>query len=150
MSQNDKKKILIVDDEPNVRRLVHTILSKDFIVLEAEDGRQAIDVACTQKPDLILMDMLMPRMDGLTACYTIKNDPTTKSTPVLMLTAVGFELNVKLSQQMGADAYMTKPFTSQDYSKKLHNSWQFRDFMLAQMKTPSHMRLAFSKYSQMG
>jgi CheY-like chemotaxis protein len=119
MSQNDKKKILIVDDEPNVRRLVHTILSKDFTVLEAEDGRQAIDVAGTQKPDLILMDMLMPRMDGLTACYTIKNDPTTKSIPVLMLTAIGFELNIKLSQQMGADAYMTKPFTSQDLLDKI-------------------------------
>jgi CheY-like chemotaxis protein len=119
MSQNDKKKILIVDDEPNVRRLVHTILSKDFTVLEAEDGRQAIDVAGTQAPDLILMDMLMPRMDGLTACYTIKNDPTTKSIPVLMLTAIGFELNVKLSQQMGADAYMTKPFTSQDLLDKI-------------------------------
>jgi CheY-like chemotaxis protein len=119
MGQNDKKKILIVDDEPNVRRLVHTILSKDFTVLEAEDGRQAIDVAGTQRPDLILMDMLMPRMDGLTACYTIKNDPTTKSIPVLMLTAIGFELNIKLSQQMGADAYMTKPFTSQDLLDKI-------------------------------
>jgi CheY-like chemotaxis protein len=119
MSQNDKKKILIVDDEPNVRRLVHTILSKDFTVLEAEDGRQAIDVACTQRPDLILMDILMPRMDGYTACSMIKNDPTTKSIPVLMLTAIGFELNVKLSQQMGADAYMTKPFTSQDLLDKI-------------------------------
>jgi CheY-like chemotaxis protein len=113
MSQNDKKKILIVDDEPDVRRLVRRILSKDFTVLEAEDGRQAVDTACTQKPDLILMDMMMPRMDGLSACYAIKRDPTTKSIPVLMLTAVGFELNVKLSQQMGADAYVTKPFTSQ-------------------------------------
>jgi CheY-like chemotaxis protein len=119
MSENGKKKILIVDDEPNVRRLVHTILSKDFTVLEAEDGKQAIDIACTQKPDLILMDMLMPRMDGLTACYTIKNDPTTKSIPVLMLTAIGFELNVKLSQQMGADAYMTKPFNSQALLDKI-------------------------------
>lgn len=119
MSQTDKRKILIVDDEPNVRRLVHTILNKDFTVFEAEDGKQAIDVAGTQKPDLILMDMMMPRMDGLTACYAIKNDPTTKLIPVLMLTAIGFELNVKLSQQMGADAYMTKPFTSQALLDKI-------------------------------
>jgi CheY-like chemotaxis protein len=98
---------------------VHTILSKDFTVFEAEDGKQAIDVAGTQKPDLILMDMMMPRMDGLTACYAIKNDPTTRSIPVLMLTAIGFELNVKLSQQMGADAYMTKPFTSQALLDKI-------------------------------
>jgi CheY-like chemotaxis protein len=119
MSQDDKRTILIVDDEPNVRRLVHTILSKDFIVLEAEDGRQAVDIACTQKPDLILMDIMMPRMDGYTSCSAIKNDPTTRSIPVLMLTAVGFELNVKLSQQMGADGYMTKPFTSQALLDKI-------------------------------
>jgi CheY-like chemotaxis protein len=119
MSQNDKRKILVVDDEPNVRRLVHTILNKDFTVFEAEDGKQAVDMAGTQKPDLILMDMMMPRMDGLTACYAIKNDPTTRSIPVLMLTAIGFELNVKLSQQMGADAYMTKPFTSQALLDKI-------------------------------
>jgi two-component system alkaline phosphatase synthesis response regulator PhoP len=119
MNEIDKRKILIVDDEPNVRRLVRTILSKDFIVLEAEDGRQAIDITCTQKPDLILMDIMMPRVDGYTACSAIKNDPTTKSIPVLMLTAVGFELNVKLSQQMGADAYMTKPFNSQALLDKI-------------------------------
>ncbi|MCJ7743602.1 MAG: response regulator [Dehalococcoidales bacterium] len=119
MNEIDKRKILIVDDEPNVRRLVRTILSKDFIVLEAEDGKQAIDIACTQKPDLILMDIMMPRVDGYTACSAIKNDPTTKSIPVLMLTAVGFELNVKLSQQMGADAYMTKPFNSQALLDKI-------------------------------
>ena len=119
MSQTDKRKILVVDDEPNVRRLVHTILNKDFTVFEAEDGKQAVDMAGTQKPDLILMDMMMPRMDGLTACYAIKNDPITRSIPVLMLTAIGFELNVKLSQQMGADAYMTKPFTSQALLDKI-------------------------------
>jgi len=119
MNEIDKRKILIVDDEPNVRRLVRTILSKDFIVLEAEDGKQAIDITCTQKPDLILMDIMMPRVDGYTACSAIKNDPTTKSIPVLMLTAVGFELNVKLSQQMGADAYITKPFNSQALLDKI-------------------------------
>lgn len=119
MSEIDKRKILIVDDEPNVRRLVRSILSKDFIVLEAEDGKQAIEIACTQKPDLILMDILMPRVDGYTSCSAIKNNPVTKSIPVLMLTAVGFELNIKLSQQMGADGYMTKPFTPQALLDKI-------------------------------
>lgn len=119
MTQDDKKKILIVDDEPHVRRLVRTVLSKDFTVLEAEDGKQAIEIAATQKPDLILMDIMMPRMDGYTSCSAIKNDPTTKSIPVLMVTALGFELNVKLGQQMGADGYMTKPFTAQDLFDKI-------------------------------
>ncbi len=116
---NEKKKVLIVDDEPNVRRLSRTILSKNFIVFEAEDGKQAIDIANTQKPDVILMDMMMPKMDGLTACHAIKKDPATKSIPIIMVTAIGFELNIKLSQQMGASGYVTKPFTSQELLNKI-------------------------------
>jgi CheY-like chemotaxis protein len=112
MGQIDKRKILVVDDEPNVRQLVRRMLNRKFIVLEAEDGRQAIDIACTQKPDLILMDIKMPKMDGYTSCYVIKQDPTTTSIPVLMLTAIDQRLNVKFSQQIGADGYITKPFTS--------------------------------------
>ena len=110
---NIKKKALVVDDEPNVRRLIHTILSKNFEVIEGEDGKQAIEIASAQKPDVILMDMMMPKMDGLTACHIIKKDPATKSIPVIMVTAIGFELNIKLSQQMGASGYVTKPFSSQ-------------------------------------
>jgi CheY-like chemotaxis protein len=109
-----KKKVLIVDDEPSVRRLSHKILSNKFDIVEAEDGIQAIDVATAQKPDVILMDMMMPKMDGLTACHVIRNDPVTKSIPVIMVTAIGFELNIKLSEQMGAAGYVTKPFSPQD------------------------------------
>jgi two-component system alkaline phosphatase synthesis response regulator PhoP len=116
---NEKKKVLIVDDEPNVRRLSRTILSKNFIVFEAEDGKQAIDIANTQKPDVILMDIMMPKMDGLTACHAIKKDPATKSIPIIMVTAIGFELNIKLSQQMGASGYVIKPFTSQELLNKI-------------------------------
>jgi CheY-like chemotaxis protein len=109
-----KKKVLIVDDEPNVRRLSHTMLSKTFDVVEAEDGRQAVEITNAQKPDVILMDMMMPKMDGLTACHVISNDPATKSIPVIMVSAIGFELNIKLSEQMGAAGYVTKPFSPQD------------------------------------
>jgi two-component system alkaline phosphatase synthesis response regulator PhoP len=116
---DNKKKILIVDDEPNVRRLSRTVLSKKFIVYEAEDGKQAIDIASAEKPDVILMDMMMPKMDGLTACYAIKNDPATKSIPVIMVTAIGFELNIKLSQQMGAIGYVTKPFAPKELLDKI-------------------------------
>jgi CheY-like chemotaxis protein len=58
-------------------------------------------------------------MDGLSACHAIKKDPTTKSIPVIMVTAIGFELNIKLSQQMGATGYVTKPFSSQDLLDKI-------------------------------
>ena len=105
-----KGKILVVDDEENVRRLLRSMLGNKYIVLEAKDGEVAIDIARSQKPDFILMDIMMPNMDGYTACHTIKQDPVTKTIPVVMLTAAGQELNKKLAQEMGADGYITKPF----------------------------------------
>jgi CheY-like chemotaxis protein len=65
------------------------------------------------------MDIMMPKMDGLTACHVIKKDPATKAIPVVMVTAIGFELNIKLSQQMGATGYVTKPFSPQDLVGKI-------------------------------
>jgi len=115
MAEAKKKKVLVVDDEPSVRELVRRILGKDCIILEAKDGGEAVDMARSHKVDLILMDMMMPKVDGLTACYIIKSDQATKNTPVVMLTAVSFDLNKKLSQDvMGAAGYITKPFTNKD------------------------------------
>ena len=74
MDEKVSKKVLIVDDEMTVRRLVKRILSKEYAVIEAENGVEAIDIAKNQKPDLILMDMMMPKMDGLSACYAIKQE----------------------------------------------------------------------------
>jgi CheY-like chemotaxis protein len=114
MSQEDKIKILVVDDEPNVRRLLRTLLKKKFTVIEAEDGGQAVDIACTEKPDLILMDIMMPKMDGYTSCYALKKKPTTRSIPIIMLTAIDLKLNLQLSKEIGADGYITKPFNSRE------------------------------------
>ena len=110
----EKKKVLVVDDEENVRRLLLSMLRNKYIVLEAKDGEVAIDIARSQGPDIILMDIMMPNIDGYTACYTIKQDPVTKAIPIVMLTAIGYELNVKFSQEMGANGYVTKPFSPQD------------------------------------
>ncbi len=115
MEQTNKKKILIADDEASVRLLVKRLLSKNYIVLEASDGEEAVNMAYSKKPDLILMDLMMPKMDGNTACYAIKADQATKAIPVVMLTAISYELNKKLSEDiMGADGYITKPFSRQD------------------------------------
>lgn len=110
----DRRKILIADDEPTIRSLVCNILGKDYIVIEAGDGEEAIDVVLRQKPDLVLMDIMMPKMDGYTACNKIKKDPVSKATPIIMITAVGYELNKKLAEEVGADGYITKPFASQE------------------------------------
>ena len=109
-----KKTILVADDEENVRQLVVGILGNEYVVLEAIDGDMAVDIAKKQKPDLILMDLMMPKMDGYTACSSIKTDEVTKVIPVVILTAVGHELNKKFAQQVGAAGYITKPFTPQE------------------------------------
>jgi CheY-like chemotaxis protein len=74
------------------------MLSQDYTVLKAQDGEEAVNMARSQKPDVILMDIRMPKMDGLTACYAIKTNQTTKGIRVVMLTAIGFNLNKKLSK----------------------------------------------------
>ena len=113
-NQISKQKILVVDDEPSVRKLVSQLLAGDYIVIKANDGEEAVAAALKQQPDLILMDIMMPNVDGYTACHSIKSNPATRTIPVVMLTGVGHELNKKLSQQFGADAYVTKPFGLQE------------------------------------
>jgi two-component system alkaline phosphatase synthesis response regulator PhoP len=110
----DKKKILIADDEPGVRLIVTRMLEQDYTVLEATDGDEAVGIARGEKPALILMDLMMPAMDGYTACSAIKADPEIKVIPVIILTAIGHELNKKFAAEMGADGYVTKPFTIEE------------------------------------
>ncbi len=109
-----KRTILIADDEANIRLLVGNLLGKDYVVHKAIDGAEAVAIARSRKPDLILMDIMMPKMDGYNACHEIKKDPVTKAIPVVMLTGLGHELNKKLAQQIGADDYLTKPFSSEN------------------------------------
>ena len=107
-----QKKVLIVDDEISVRMFVKRTLAKDYIVFEAGNGEEAVKMAHTSKPDIILMDIMMPGTDGLSACHTIKESFATRKIPVVMLTGVGYDLNKRLSIEiMGADDYMTKPFS---------------------------------------
>jgi len=110
--ENGRKKILIADDDSNIRALVKRMLGSDYLVLDAGDGDEAVSLAHRHSPDLVLMDILMPNTDGYTACRAIKQDPLTRGIPVVMLTGIAYELNKKLSQQMGTDGYITKPFDS--------------------------------------
>ena len=110
-----KRKVLIADDEPGVRRLLRTILTGEYSVLEVQNGKEAVDVAARELPDIILLDMLMPEMDGLTACGAIKKDAVTKAIPVIMVSAIGHDLNKKLAENgAGASAYITKPFSGSE------------------------------------
>lgn len=105
-------KILIADDQAPIRSLITTVLSKDYQVIQAASGTDALRMIREQKPDLVIMDILMPGMDGLTVCSQLKADPSTANIPVLMLTIIDYELNRRFAENLGADGYITKPFTA--------------------------------------
>ncbi len=109
------KVILIVEDNPKDLVLIRDLLRlSGFTTVEATDGKQGVKLAKDKKPDLILMDIMMPKMHGYSACLAIKADKATKSIPVVILTALGHELNKQLGKEMGADGYMTKPVNRQE------------------------------------
>ena len=114
MNTTAKKKILIVDDEPTVIKVLSKLLNKHYVVIKARNGEEAVGMAGSQKPDLILMDLMMPKMDGYHSCHVIKTDTKTKTIPVVMLTAINQTLNVQLGKMMGADGYITKPFNTKE------------------------------------
>ena len=108
------KKIMIVDDEQTIRLLVKRMLGSNYTVLEAKDGQEAIDLTLSQKPDLVIMDIMMPRKDGITALNELKSNQSTRKIPVIMLTGVDYALNKELTERMGAAKYVTKPIRPQD------------------------------------
>ncbi len=97
------KVILIVEDDPKSLELTQAVIeAAGYTTITAIDGEQGVKLARDKKPDLILMDIMMPKMDGYTACHAIKIDKLTREIPVIMLTATGYELNKKLAQDIGA------------------------------------------------
>jgi CheY-like chemotaxis protein len=114
--KNGKANILVVDDDERTRKMMEAMLTpQGYGVLLARDGKEGVDAARSKKPDFILMDMMMPGMDGLTACSEIKANPATKGIPLFMLTAVSGDGNKQMAQQVwGADGYLTKPVDLQE------------------------------------
>lgn len=108
-------KILVVDDEKNILELVRFNLAREghqvFISL---DGASALEQARSEIPDLIVLDIMLPEMDGLEVCRELRRDPVTKDIPILMLSAKADELDRVLGLEMGADDYVTKPFSPRE------------------------------------
>ena len=104
------KVILIVEDEPKSLVLIRDLLKvSGYSTIEATNGEQGVELAKKHRPALILMDIMMPKMDGYTACHEIKLDKVTKAIPVVMLTSLDYELNKALGKDVGAAEYITKP-----------------------------------------
>lgn len=106
------KKILIVDDEPNiVMSLEYTFKKNNFEVFIARDGQEALDILKNALPDIIILDVTMPNVDGYNTLEQIKNDPRLKHTKVIFLSAKNKEKDIEKGLALGANLYMTKPFS---------------------------------------
>jgi two-component system, OmpR family, alkaline phosphatase synthesis response regulator PhoP len=109
------QKILVVEDEPDIRKLVQYNLTQErFSVLEAEDGEQALKLLQREKPNLVILDLMLPGLSGLELCRLLKQRSETAKLPILMLTAKAGEADRIVGLEMGADDYLAKPFSPRE------------------------------------
>ena len=116
------KKILIVDDEPHIRLLLEQTLEdledEGVELLTADNGEEALDTIKTEKPNLVFLDVMMPKMNGFDVCHAVKKELSIKNVYIIMLTAKGQEFDKLKGKEAGADLYMTKPFDPDEVMKK--------------------------------
>ncbi len=117
----ERRRILLVDDEPNLVKIISRRLAAEgFEVSVATDGEAALERARTEKPDLILLDVMMPKLSGYEVCRQLKQDVRYKTIPILMLTALAQQSDEEFGLEVGADAYMRKPFKTQQLLDKIN------------------------------
>ncbi|MFH1439854.1 MAG: response regulator [Candidatus Woesearchaeota archaeon] len=119
----NKKKIMIVDDEYTIRELVALTLEPEYYVIKAESGNDALD-KLRLKPELIILDIMMPNMDGYQVCQALKMNDDTKAIPIIMLTAKHQIEDINKAIDMGADEYITKPFEPELLRKRVKAYFQ--------------------------
>jgi two-component system, OmpR family, alkaline phosphatase synthesis response regulator PhoP len=116
------KKVLICDDEPYIRESVSYVAREEgFEVLTAEDGQEALETARRERPDLVFLDLMMPRKNGFQVCEALKEDDATREIYVIILTARGQEVDRERGVKVGADEYLTKPFSPRKLRQKMHD-----------------------------
>ena len=115
-------RILVVDDEPDAIELIRfNMKASGYEVLTAEDGEEALAKARKFSPDMILLDVMLPEIDGLEVCKILRRDPATASLPIIMLTAKASEIDRVLGLEFGADDYVTKPFSPRELMLRVRN-----------------------------
>jgi DNA-binding response OmpR family regulator len=113
-------KILVADDEPNIVISLEYLLKREgYTVVTARDGQQALDVIAKELPDLVLLDVMMPKKTGFEVCQEIRSNEAMQAVKVLMLTAKGRDTDVAKGMALGADAYITKPFATKELVQKV-------------------------------
>ncbi|MDP6686290.1 MAG: response regulator [Candidatus Omnitrophota bacterium] len=116
----DKKKILIVDDERDIRKMLRLRLEAlNYEVEEASNGSEGLDKARSIEPDLIILDLMLPKIDGFKVCRMLKFDNKHKHIPVIMFTASADAKNAEIGKEVCADAYILKPFEMQELLNKI-------------------------------
>jgi DNA-binding response OmpR family regulator len=114
------KEILIVDDEPSIVVPIQFLMEQQgYIVMVAENGESALDIIYKYKPDLILLDIMLPRIDGYEVCEIVRLDPRYRDIKIIFLTAKGREVEIAKGLALGADAYITKPFSNIELVSKV-------------------------------
>jgi len=117
-----KQRVLIVDDEPDTLELLSfNLKASGYEVLSAEDGAEALQKARSSIPDLIILDVMLPELDGLEVCKILRSEPATKNIPILMLTARAEEIDRVLGLELGARDYVTKPFSPRELVLRVRN-----------------------------
>ena len=115
-------KILIADDEPNIVISLEYLLQREgYAVLVARDGQEALDTIEREQPALVLLDVMMPGKTGFEVCQAVRADPALDGVRILMLTAKGRETDVSKGLALGANAYMTKPFSTRELVQKVRS-----------------------------
>ena len=123
-SQKGRLKILVVDDDPTLLRMVERMLKPLGEVLLARDGEEGLSLAKAEMPDVVVTDLMMPRMDGLTLAARLKDEPGLGKVPVIMLTAKGRPADVIAGINAGARSYITKPFKQDELIGKVKKALQ--------------------------
>ncbi|HEU4388583.1 MAG TPA: response regulator [Blastocatellia bacterium] len=116
-----RKKILLVDDAETILMIERMMLNKDYTIVTAKDGQEAVSVAIAERPDLILLDVLMPKMGGFEACKEIRAKPEIGRIPIIMVTTRGDEHSMETGFQNGCNDYVTKPIDGLELISKVRN-----------------------------
>ncbi len=127
--------VLLVEDQPDVRKYIREKLHEHYNILEAKNGVEGFETAKTQMPDLVISDVMMPKKDGFELCHSLKTDNVTSHIPVILLTARAEDADKLTGLETGADAYLIKPFNARELNIRIHNLIEIRAKMRAKFSS---------------